>query len=74
MSTTEEQGPERFRELLGPEGRAIEAAIRISGGGTIKHGQGLKGTSPQIAKSTKVTNDCRSLLKVAEEYREERQG
>ena len=68
MSTTEEQGPERFRELLGPEGRAIiEAAIRISGGGTIKHGQGLKGTSPQIAKSTKVTNDCRSLPKVAEE-------
>ena len=41
MCITEEQGPENLRELLSPEGGAIEAPIRIRRGRTIKDGQGL---------------------------------
>ena len=46
VCTTKEQGPEYFRELLGPEGAAIEATIRIRRGGTIKDRQRLQGTRP----------------------------
>ena len=41
MRITEEQGQENLRELLSPEGGAIEAPIRIRRSRTIKDGQGL---------------------------------